>query len=117
MLCDEQWRAVHFNETIKEAKCSLFETALGLDLTQFKPKLAALLTGLTSGKFASSFKNNVMSGIIGEISQLFGQIYTDAEKCSLSLANPSDRCHNIKMFIKEIDRLFYLVELQVLAKF
>ncbi|CAG2115032.1 unnamed protein product [Medioppia subpectinata] len=117
MRCDESWRAIHFNETINEAKCSRFETAFGLDLIQFKPKLALLETGLGFGDLALKFKNNVMSGIVGDISKLFGKVYTEAEKCSLKLTNPKQSCHNLKMFVKEIDRLFYLAEIGVLALF
>ncbi|CAG2167230.1 unnamed protein product [Oppiella nova] len=115
MICDENWRAVHFNDTIKEAECSALESTAVLDLVDFKPKLANLESGLLFASIASQLNNNVMSGIFGEITKLYGQLYKEGEQCSLSLRNPSDKCHNLKMFVKEINRLFYLAEIKALS--
>ena len=67
VICDEKWRAVHFNDTIKEAECSALESTVVLDLVHFKPKLAALESGLFFGSLASKLKNKVMSGVLSEV--------------------------------------------------
>ena len=71
IMCDEEWRAVHFNETIKSAECSDFEQKtinfLALDNLDFKPKLALLEGGLLLGKFGLKIKNPVVSGVVGDV--------------------------------------------------
>lgn len=68
IMCDENWRAIHFNETIASAKCTGLEMTNSLDLMNFSPKLLLLENGMLLGKLVLIFKNNVMSGIIGEVS-------------------------------------------------
>ncbi|XP_054153878.1 uncharacterized protein LOC128952494 [Oppia nitens] len=117
MRCDEDWRAQHFNETVKQATCSTLErvTLFGMDLLKFRPKLELLLGTMKAGSFGLSFKNNVMSKVVGDIAQLYRTIYTDAERCSRSQPNVADQCRNLKMFVIELDRLSYLAGVQLQA--
>ncbi|CAG2117984.1 unnamed protein product [Medioppia subpectinata] len=108
LICDEITRAVHFNELINETKCSRPKIESFLKNAILKPMIAYKQMNLTLQKFLSSFKNKVMSELIGKVSTLYQQLYTSAEKCSRDLPNPSDRCHNIKMFIKEKESSIWL---------
>ncbi len=67
MRCDEDWRAQNLNEIMESANCTAFETT-SLELLKFDTEFAVLSSGMWGGKTVLTFKNSVVSGVVGEVS-------------------------------------------------
>ncbi|CAG2177530.1 unnamed protein product [Oppiella nova] len=110
IICDEQYRAKHINDTIS---CNFLEQHGGA-LAEFDVKLPILNTVMGAGGTLLKGVTPPMASVVSQIGALYQQLYATGKQCSenLDLSTPQG-CANLKMFDNELDRLGELGALAV----
>ncbi|CAG2169485.1 unnamed protein product, partial [Oppiella nova] len=102
VICDEQYRANHMNDTIQ---CNLLEQNGGA-LVEFSTRLPIIETLMGVGGTLLKFVSPPMDSVVTQMKNLYQQLYTTGKQCSQNPAlPPAQRCANLKMFDLELARL------------
>ncbi|CAG2178614.1 unnamed protein product, partial [Oppiella nova] len=113
IICDEQYRANHMNDTVQ---CNFIEQYGGA-LAEFTFRLPILETFMGVGGTLLKALSPPMASVVTQIKNLYEQLYTAGKQCSQnSSLTPAQRCANLKMFDLELRRIGELGALAVASK-